>query len=140
MAQGVDAAKAVLRGGVQSVKSSRLQGILSHSQFFDLLWYVCTCLLNMLIGASPAPRFTLFQKRHFSSSTSLFSDIPYYPYSKHDLAPPPVLSGLLLRPWTWVSFFGGLQHPPVGSGSAVSRSFGVLAGEDERTSFFSAIC
>ena len=37
MAQVVDAAKAVLRGGVQSVKSSRLQGILSHSQFFDLL-------------------------------------------------------------------------------------------------------
>ena len=82
----------------------------------------------------------IFQARVLEWGAIAFSDIPYYPYSTHDLAPPTVLSGLLLRPWTWVSFFGGLQHPPVGSGSAVSRSFGVLAGEDERTSFYSAIC
>ena len=38
-----------------------------------------------------------------------------------------------------VSFFGGLQHSPVDGCSAVSCSFGVLTGEDELMSFYSAI-
>ena len=68
-----------------------------------------------------------------------------------------VLLGLILCPWTWglllslsywglsfalgrgVSFFGGIQLSPVDGCSAVSCSFGVLKGEDERTSFFSII-
>ena len=35
-----------------------------------------------------------------------------------------------------VSFFGGIQHPPVNGCSAVSCNFGVLTGEDECTSFY----
>ena len=38
-----------------------------------------------------------------------------------------------------VSFFGEIQHSPVDGCSAVSRNFGVLEGEDERTSFYSTI-
>ena len=38
-----------------------------------------------------------------------------------------------------VSFFGGFQHFSVSGCSAASCSFGVLAGEDECTSFYSAI-
>ena len=38
-----------------------------------------------------------------------------------------------------VSFFGGIQHSPVDGCSAVSCSFGVLAGEDEHTPFYCAI-
>ena len=38
-----------------------------------------------------------------------------------------------------VSFFGGIQHSPVDGCSAVSCNFGVLAGEDECTPFYSAI-
>ena len=38
-----------------------------------------------------------------------------------------------------VSFFGGIQHFPVDSCSAASCSFGVLAGEDELTSFYFSI-
>ena len=38
-----------------------------------------------------------------------------------------------------VSFFGGIQHSPVDGCSAASCNFEVLAGEDERTSFYSAI-
>ena len=38
-----------------------------------------------------------------------------------------------------VSFFGGIQHSFVNSCSAASCNFGVLTGEDERTSFYSAI-
>ena len=37
-----------------------------------------------------------------------------------------------------VSFFGGIQPSPVDGCSAVSFSFGVLTGEDECTSFYSA--
>ena len=55
---------------------------------------------------------------------------------------------LLLLPSCWssffalglgVSFFGRIQHSPVDGCSAVSWDFGVLTGEDERTSFYSAI-
>ena len=38
-----------------------------------------------------------------------------------------------------VSFFGGIQHSPVNDCSAASCSFGVLAGEDERMSFYPTI-
>ena len=39
-----------------------------------------------------------------------------------------------------VSFFGGIQHSPLDGCLAVSCNFEVLAGEDERLSFYSAIC
>ena len=38
-----------------------------------------------------------------------------------------------------VSFIGGIQHSPVDSCSALSCSFGVPSGEDERPSFYAAI-
>ena len=38
-----------------------------------------------------------------------------------------------------VSFFGGIKHSPVDVCSAASCNFGVLIGEDEHTSFYSAI-
>ena len=61
--------------------------------------------------------------------------------SKHDFAPPAILPGLLLCPWTWgiFFFFGGIQHSLVDGCSAANCSFGVLAGEDESVSFYSAI-
>ena len=40
--------------------------------------------------------------------------------SKRDFTPPTVLLGLLLCPWTWVSFFGGIQHSPASGCSAAS--------------------
>ena len=55
--------------------------------------------------------------------------------SKWDFAPPTILLGLLLCPWTWGIFFGGIQHSPVGGCSAVRCNFGVLPGEDVHTSF-----
>ena len=36
-------------------------------------------------------------------------------------------------------FFGGIQHSPVDGCPAASCNFGVLAGEDERTFFYSAV-
>jgi len=60
--------------------------------------------------------------------------------SKCDFAPPTILFGLLLCPWTWdIFFFGGIQHSPVNCCFEVSCNFGVLAGEDDHTSFYSAI-
>ena len=59
--------------------------------------------------------------------------------SKHDFAPPTILLGLLLCTWTQGSFFGGIQHCPVDGCSAVSCSFGGLTGEDDCTSFYSAV-
>ena len=38
-----------------------------------------------------------------------------------------------------VSFFGGIQHSPIDGCSVASCNFGVLAGEDECMSFYSAI-
>ena len=38
-----------------------------------------------------------------------------------------------------VSFFGGTHHSPVDGCLAASCNFGVLAGEDELTSFYSAL-
>jgi hypothetical protein len=39
----------------------------------------------------------------------------------------------------WVIIFGVFQHSPIDDCSAASYDFGVLAEEDEHTSFFSAI-
>ena len=60
-----------------------------------------------------------------------------------------ILNAILpLLPYYWglsfalgrgVSFFGGLQHSLVDGCSAESCNFGVLAGEDECMSFYSAI-
>ena len=58
--------------------------------------------------------------------------------SKCNFAPPTVLLGLLLCPWTWGIFFGVSQHSPVDGCSAASCNFGVLPG-DEHMSFYSAI-
>ena len=55
---------------------------------------------------------------------------------------------LLLLPFCWdfsfalgrgLSFFDGIQYSPVDGCSAVSYNFGVLAGEDQHTSFYFAI-
>ena len=53
-----------------------------------------------------------------------------------------VISPLLPSCWGFsfalghgVSFFGGIQHSPVGGCSAASCNFGVLAGEDEHMSY-----
>ena len=53
---------------------------------------------------------------------------------------------LLLSCWGYsfalghgVSYFGGMQHSPIDGCSAGSCNFGVLAGEDEHTSFYSAM-
>ena len=59
--------------------------------------------------------------------------------SKHDFFPTTIFLGLLLCPWTWGIIFGGIQHSPVDGFSAASCDFGVLAGEDECTSSYSAI-
>ena len=59
---------------------------------------------------------------------------------------PNVISRLLPSCWGFsftlghgVSFFDGIQHSPADSCSAVSCSFGVPSGEDERTSFCSVM-
>ena len=59
--------------------------------------------------------------------------------SKCDFTPPTVLLSLLLCPDRGYIFFGGIQHSPDDGFSAASCNFGVLAGEDELTSFYSAI-
>ena len=57
-----------------------------------------------------------------------------------------VISPLQLSCWGFssalgcgISFFGGILHSPVDGCSAENCNFGVLAGEDECTSFYSAI-
>ena len=56
-----------------------------------------------------------------------------------------VISALLPSCWDFfalgcvISFLGGTQHSPVDGCSVVSCNFGILAGEDEHTSFYSAI-
>ena len=61
-------------------------------------------------------------------------------YFKLDCAPPTFLFQLLLCPWTCsIDFFGGIQHSPVDGCSAASCDFGILTGEDEHMSFYSAI-
>ena len=57
--------------------------------------------------------------------------------SKCCLFPPTVLLALLLCSWTRGIFFGGIQCSV--DGCSASCNFGVPTGEDECTSFFSAI-
>ena len=63
--------------------------------------------------------------------------------SKHNFASPSVLLGLSFVLGHGVSFFFfffcEIQHSPVNGCSAVGWNFGVLAGEDEHMSFYSAI-
>ena len=47
---------------------------------------------------------------------------------QHDFAPPTIFLGLLLCPWMWGIFFGGIQHSPVNGCSAANCNFGVLTG------------
>ena len=58
-----------------------------------------------------------------------------------NVIPPLLLScgGLSFAPGRGVSLFGGIQHSPVDGCSAASCSFGVLTGEDEHRSFYSAV-
>ena len=58
--------------------------------------------------------------------------------SKHDFASPTVSWGFSFALGHGVCFFGGIQHSAV-NGSAASCNFGVLAGEDECTSFYSTV-
>ena len=57
--------------------------------------------------------------------------------SKHDFAPASVLLGLLLCPWEWGIFFW--WDPTFSCRWLFHRELQVLAGEDEHTSFYSAI-
>ena len=57
-----------------------------------------------------------------------------------------VISSLLPSCWSFpfalgcgIRFFGGIKHSPVHGCSAASCNVGVLSGEDECTSFYSAI-
>ena len=50
----------------------------------------------------------------------------------------PTIFVLLLCPWAWGVFFGGVQHSPIDGCSAVTCNFGFLT-EDESTSFYSTI-
>ena len=66
--------------------------------------------------------------------------------SKYEFIPPTILLGLLLYSWMWVFcvcvcvfLFSGSQHPPVDGCSAASCNLGVLTGEAECMSFYSAI-
>ena len=51
----------------------------------------------------------------------------------------PLCWGFSLALGHGVSFFGCIQHSPVNGCSAVCCNFGVLAGEDECTSFYHAM-
>ena len=56
---------------------------------------------------------------------------------KCDCTPPAILL-LRLCPWMWSSFSWWFQHSLFDGCSAASCDFGVLTGEDEHTSFYSA--
>ena len=58
---------------------------------------------------------------------------------KCNLVPPTIFLGFSFSLGHEESFFGGIQHSLVNGCSAASFNFGVLAGEDECTSFYSAI-
>ena len=54
--------------------------------------------------------------------------------SKCSFAPPTVLWGFSFALGCGVPFFGGIQDSPVDECSAASRSFGVLAEDEHKTS------
>ena len=56
-----------------------------------------------------------------------------------DCAPPTTPWGFFFVFGLGLSFFGGFQCPPDNGCSTASCNFGVLTGEDKRTSFYSAI-
>ena len=58
---------------------------------------------------------------------------------KHNFSSPTILLGCLLCPWMCDIFFSGIQHSPVNGCLAMSCNFGVLSGENEHISFYSAI-
>ena len=59
--------------------------------------------------------------------------------SKHDFAPLLSCLGFSFALEHGVAFFGGIQYSFVDGCSAASCNFGVLTGEDEFTSFYSAV-
>ena len=59
--------------------------------------------------------------------------------SKYNFAPPTIFGGFTFALGRGISFFGGIQYSPVGACSAASCDFGVLAGEDKHTVFYSII-
>ena len=59
--------------------------------------------------------------------------------SKHNFAPPTIFGGFTFALGHGISFFGGIQYSPVDACSAASCDFGILAGEDKRTSFDATI-
>ena len=92
----------------------------SNTVLAQVLWGLCVLVLTGFVRALQ------------SSLVGMGFD------SKCNFAPPTVLLGLLLCPWTWGIFFGVSQHSPVDGCSAASCNFGVLPG-DEHMSFYSAI-
>ena len=58
---------------------------------------------------------------------------------KGDFVPPTVCWAFSFALGCVVSFFGGIQHSPVDGYSAVSCNYGVLLGEDDHPSSYSAI-
>ena len=59
--------------------------------------------------------------------------------SKHSCALPVICWGFSFAVGHGLSFFSGIQHSPVNVCSATSGNFGTFPGEDEHTSFYSAI-
>ena len=106
------------------------QGLFEPS---ECLWQVWGLILNMI---SP------FLPSCWGFSLVLGSEVSPHCHLSAVQPPPqhlPSCWGFSFALGCGVSFFGGIQHSPVDSCSAVSCNFGVLAGEDEHTSFYSAI-
>ena len=59
--------------------------------------------------------------------------------SECDFASPTICRGFSFALGRGVSFFGGTRYSPVDGCPAASCNFGVLAGEDEHTSFYCTI-
>ena len=122
---------------------------------YKRLWRVfCCCLIAQLCTTvwdpmdCSIPGFTVFHYfLEFAQTHVLWiSDAiqPSHPLVgmifvfKCDCAPPTVL-WLLLCSWTWGIFLWWIATFSCDSCSAASCDFGVLAGEDEHTSFYSAV-
>ena len=110
----------------------------------------CPCVRPLLTSASTGDTQTLYSRSGSVFVGSLCPGVHMVSFepSKHlwciwglilD-----VISRVLPSCWDFsfvpgrgVSFLGGIQYSPVDGCSGVSCNFGVLAGEDERTSFYS---
>ena len=132
-----------LRGGLMVTSSKRLchtqvcctqspwpcgRPLLAHTSSGDTQ-HSKAGLAQSLWGLLVCTRFCL----------SLLSVSGGYGVSKCDFVPLPSCWGFSFVLGRGVSFFGGIQHSPVDGCSAASCNFGVLAREDDRTSFYSAI-